>query len=157
MGGVDLSDQLIKYYQVVHKTRKWWKTLFFHFIDVATVNSFIIYKANGGELSQKFFRKRLTRELVQSNLQPEIISPRVCLPPRSTVRADHCPVPLLTDVQKSSKASLGRKNCKLCYIREKKQQRTPWQYSKCQIPLCLQLDRNCFQQWHTAECDSFRD
>ena len=47
----------IKYYQVVHKTRKWWKTLFFHFIDVGTVNSFIIYKANGGELSQKILQK----------------------------------------------------------------------------------------------------
>ena len=28
-GGVDLSDQLVQSYQVLRRTRKWWKTLFF--------------------------------------------------------------------------------------------------------------------------------
>ena len=29
MGGVDLSDQLVQSYQVLRRTRKWWKTFFF--------------------------------------------------------------------------------------------------------------------------------
>ena len=29
MGGVDRSDQMIKSYDVIQKTQKWWKTLFF--------------------------------------------------------------------------------------------------------------------------------
>ena len=44
MNGVDRSDQLIKYYNVLRQTKKYWKTLFFHFIDIAVVNSVIIYK-----------------------------------------------------------------------------------------------------------------
>ena len=35
MGGVDLSDQLLKCYEIIRKSKKWWKTLFLHFIDVA--------------------------------------------------------------------------------------------------------------------------
>ena len=48
MGGVDLSDQLLKCYEIIRKSKKWWKT-FLYLIDVAIVNSFIIYKSIGGE------------------------------------------------------------------------------------------------------------
>ncbi|KAJ8338790.1 hypothetical protein SKAU_G00355760 [Synaphobranchus kaupii] len=44
MGGVDRSDQMIKMYEVLHKTQKWWKTLFFHFIDFAAVNSVLLFQ-----------------------------------------------------------------------------------------------------------------
>ena len=34
MSGVDRSDQMIKYYNVLRQTKKYWKTLFFHYVDV---------------------------------------------------------------------------------------------------------------------------
>ena len=39
MRGVDKGDQLINLYNVLIKSLRWWKTLFFHMIDIAIVNS----------------------------------------------------------------------------------------------------------------------
>ena len=43
MGGVDTGDQLESYYGFTHRTVKWWRRLFFHLIDVAILNAYILY------------------------------------------------------------------------------------------------------------------
>lgn len=41
--GVDRSDQLISYYGFSRKSIKWWKKLFFHFLDLTIANAYILY------------------------------------------------------------------------------------------------------------------
>ena len=156
MGGVDLSDQLLQCYQVLRRTRKWWKTLFFHFMDISATNAYIVHKKITEGMTHKDFRQCLANELLERSELRLNPNPSPGRPPRSSVRAEHCPVPLTSDhlAKKSSKATFGRKNCKLCSILFKKEQKTPWRCRACDIPLCLQLDRNCFEKWHTAESDS---
>ncbi|XP_049782235.1 piggyBac transposable element-derived protein 4-like [Schistocerca cancellata] len=43
MGGVDKFEQLMSAYSVSWKSRKWWRKLFYYFLDAAVVNSFILY------------------------------------------------------------------------------------------------------------------
>ena len=43
MGGVDKCDQLVLYYRYSNRSRKWWKRVFFHLLDLAIVNTSILY------------------------------------------------------------------------------------------------------------------
>ncbi|XP_077075605.1 MAGUK p55 subfamily member 5b isoform X2 [Siphateles boraxobius] len=68
MGGVDLSDCLLEYYNVLHKSTNWYKAFFFHFLDIAVVNSFILHQhlakaQNKTPLTHTFFREALVSEL----------------------------------------------------------------------------------------------
>ncbi|KAF7664197.1 hypothetical protein LDENG_00185300 [Lucifuga dentata] len=68
MGGVDLSDQLLQYYTCKHKTLRWYCTLFFHFLDIASTNAYILHqelcKVKGQiPMSHKEFMEELTAEL----------------------------------------------------------------------------------------------
>jgi len=47
MGGVDLSDQHLSLYNMIqHRTLMWWKKVFWRMIDIAVLNSWIIFHAN---------------------------------------------------------------------------------------------------------------
>ena len=43
MGGVDRADQFLSYYGFSHRTVRWWRRAFFFLLDMAVVNSYIIY------------------------------------------------------------------------------------------------------------------
>lgn len=45
MGGVDLLDQSICPYKSSRKSVKWYIKLYFHLIDIAVFNSFVVYNA----------------------------------------------------------------------------------------------------------------
>lgn len=58
MGYVDYADMLKSYYQIDRKSHKWWHRIFFHFLDVSLVNSFILFKdkSHGKTMTLKQFR-----------------------------------------------------------------------------------------------------
>ncbi|XP_066560061.1 piggyBac transposable element-derived protein 4 isoform X2 [Amia ocellicauda] len=141
VGGVDLSNQLIQYYTVLHKTRLWYKSFFFHFIDIAVVNAYLLYKeiselSGIAPESQRFFRQNLCFELCGERFP--VARPSVGI-------TKHLPEPLVdtSTVDKSKKASFGRLKCGRC-----KSSKTPWHCKACDVPLCLIVDRNCFFEWH---------
>ncbi|XP_046681368.1 piggyBac transposable element-derived protein 4-like [Homalodisca vitripennis] len=65
MGYVDKADQLKKCYQIDRRSRKWWHRIFFHFLDVCIVNSYIMFsqQSEGATLSLKQFQDQLITKL----------------------------------------------------------------------------------------------
>ncbi|MEO0688277.1 MAG: hypothetical protein AAFY76_25265, partial [Cyanobacteria bacterium J06649_11] len=43
MGGVDKCDQKIANYNNLRRTKKWWKKLFFRFVEISVVNAMTVY------------------------------------------------------------------------------------------------------------------
>ena len=69
MGGVDKSDQLTSYHKISRRTKKDWKNIFFHYIDIAVVNSHVLYnfvclqQANK-PVSENVFRDKLIHDII---------------------------------------------------------------------------------------------
>ncbi|KTF72057.1 hypothetical protein cypCar_00048878 [Cyprinus carpio] len=135
MGGVDLSDQLLQYYSTQHKTMKWYRKLFLHFLDIAATNAFIVHKELYGTMTHKEFMEELIAELCGVSQK---------IPPKRT-SADHVPFP---GTEQTSDATTGHRTCGLCKAKHGKRQDTPWKCQACDVHLCVQVKRNCFLEWH---------
>ena len=44
MGAVDLADMLIALYRIPCKTKRWYQKIFWHLVDIATVNAWLLYR-----------------------------------------------------------------------------------------------------------------
>jgi hypothetical protein len=69
MGGVDVSDQYVSSYSFIRKSKKWWRKMFFWLLEVAVVNSFILYNLSAAsnqkpKLSHKKYWQPLVKSLV---------------------------------------------------------------------------------------------
>ncbi|XP_063757603.1 piggyBac transposable element-derived protein 4-like [Eleginops maclovinus] len=65
MKGVDLLDQMVGYYTIKHRSKKWWRRLFFYFLSVSCYNAYIVAKRAGANFSgYKDWQEDLAQELV---------------------------------------------------------------------------------------------
>lgn len=59
MGGVDLMDRMIAHYPHGFKNKKWYLRVFFHFLNVSIVNSWIIYREQCSDIPLLNFKASL--------------------------------------------------------------------------------------------------
>lgn len=157
MGGVDLADMLIALNRIESKTTRWYIKVFWHFIDIAKVNSWLLYcrhHSQHGTPSKnvkglKAFSLELAEALISANNAPKRGRPRKWkstdeprqsqkAPKNSTpcidVRYDgisHWPIPVAE-----------KQRCRFC------QSYSRMECEKCNVHLCLIKERNCFKNFH---------
>ena len=49
MRGIDRGDQLMSYYNVGRRSKKWWKRVFAYLLEVSIVNAYVLQKFKTGE------------------------------------------------------------------------------------------------------------
>ena len=144
MGGVDLSDQKRAYYGVGRTTRKWWKYILYFVIDVAAVNSFIIYDlTNQPCLSSKGNRQLQFRLNLVSQLIGDFSSRKyeTKLVKKNNQNIYH----VLKKMIKS------KKYCVYCkqnnyFTNSGKRISSSFKCGACNVPLC----KTCFDPYHDS-------
>ena len=135
MGGVDKSDQLISYHRVTRQTKRYWKTLFFHMIEIAVTNAYILHKMKKLQSGLKTateseFRDQLVLQIIEKY-------------------GFSRPIPTVASYQSShgSKAFpyAQRGRCVVCQV--KTARRCPdCPFTPC---LCQTSDKDCHGIWHS--------
>lgn len=161
MGGVDLMNQMISYYRITIRSKKWTLRMITHFIDFSIVQSWIEYKIDcqKSEIPKRqimdllAFRMCLANQLVynQSTAKRvaritlnDIRSKNECVDKSRESRTtddnirfdglDHIPE------YSENRIRCKRKSCK---------SKTQVYCSKCKVHLCLNLKNNCYREYHT--------
>lgn len=139
--GVDLSDQFATSHQCARKTVKWYKKLFFFFVDCTLVNAFRLYKLVAGDATGRRsnftdFRLSVVRESLEE-CRPHL--------PRTVVNRDQPDGPARL-TERHFPSIHARRNCHVCYRRGIRMN-TRYRCIQCNMSLCLP----CFQIYYTIE------
>lgn len=158
MGGVDLMNQMISYYRIFIRSKKWTLRMITHFIDLAIVQSWIEYKIDSqkAEVPKRqimdllAFRMKLAEQLVYSQTVAKRTA-RITLDDvrskqeRSEKREGRTDTNIRYDGQHHyPECSEKRLRCKL----ESCHQKSIMSCEKCKVHLCLNRNNNCFRNYH---------
>lgn len=160
MGGVDLLDGLIGRYHIKMKTGKWTNRIFYHLIDVAMVNAYLLFKRVrvDDKIDLPTFRSMVAEALCfyasgakkrvgrpSSTPQPLPHKPQKTHLPIDDVRYDgfnH----ICTFFDRSGKKVCKNPGCK---------SQTQAFCKKCRLNLYNSVQNHCFEEFHTppTQCE----
>lgn len=151
MGGVDRVDQHLSDYVIPRKRgKKYYKKIFFHLLDFALWNSFILYQKTGGRKSALDYRMDLVKQMLEKYLEgPVKVTGRPSIiPPPMRLSARHFP-DFIPPTER--KANPTRQCVICCRKRDERGKRvrkeTRYQCPDCDVPLCVVP---CFKTYHTS-------
>ena len=151
MNGVDRADQNSVYYSFIRKSRKWWRKLFFWLVEVAVVNSFILYKLNGhSKTTHLLYRRQVIEALAARHIQSTLPRPRPGRPRKRQLSLSGPDAERLNGhihfLAKHQKA----RDCVVCSDRGKERHRSLYYCKTCTTHPTL-CPTQCFEKYHLLE------
>lgn len=169
MNGVDVADQLRSYYNTQQTVRRNWMPLFFWLLDTAIVNAYRIARTLGSTQEQKEFRHELVWDLIELTNDTKEVRLRNCLKKeiREELKKETRPKVTKNFELSNQRFVPGnhfaewrerRESCQWCtWLASKKNldldRKSPHKSqlwcTMCNVPLCCNINRNCFVSFHT--------
>lgn len=129
-GGVDVVDEMKAIYSVARVSCRWPLTLFFSFLNIGGINSFIIYKANTEDLTKRrLFLKTLALSLMKEHLVRRSSVPNISFLDRATMRR-------IAGVQEEDIAEKKIRQGFCGFCPRRKNSKTTKVCNVCEIPIC---------------------
>ena len=143
MGGVDLADQLKTTYQLDRRSKyRFYLRIFFDLIDIACVNSHIVFrKFTSDNIDLKNFKLSVAEGLIAQYSSRQRASSK-----SKATKRKFTSIPSSGEI--AHLPTFGdRKRCARC-AKAKQDRKTFVSCVTCSVPLCLLKERNCFQMFH---------
>lgn len=141
--GVDVLDLKCANYSSNRRTRRWPLAVFYTTINVASVNSFILYTcfSDNPILSRFKFVKQLAKELIEPHLHRRLAIPNIRRDVKYLIEKilDKEPENQEQQAGPPSDRLEKRKTCSICP--SKKDRKTAYKCIKCAQPICLECSR----------------
>lgn len=159
MGGVDLLNQMVSYYRIYIRSKKWTLRLISHFIDFAIANSWIEYKMDC-ERSHIPKKERMDLLAFRIQLADELVRLPTTAKRSARLHPDDQPDPKrrkaahkecrteknirYDDIGHRPFYTKSRLRCKLetCNLKSN------IECTKCKVHLCLNRNSNCYNIYH---------
>jgi len=132
--GVDRNNQLVSYYCIEKKSKKWYKKIFYYALELTLINSFIVYKnSSNSNISLLDYKGIIIKKLLGvSELQFKNSE-------KSTLRMVSQYQHFLKEIENNK-----RRDCIVCSDRNIRRQMTYFECDTCNKAYCL----NCFKNYH---------
>lgn len=149
MRQVDQSDAMISSVECARATMKWYKKLFFHLLDITTLNAHLLFAEVTGEKETfESYIRELCREIFAEHAQDR--STRATRPTsgETPLRLRQRHFPRL--VPGTAARATAQRRCHVCQhttIRPARQRKdSRYQCTECDVGLCI---TPCFEEYHT--------
>lgn len=162
MEAVDQSYCVTGHFRLIHKPQHWYQSVFYHVLDIAVENAFILQKLaakakNRRALTRRTFLEMLILKLIEEYPDPSARSsptsaartPAAYSAPSSPAPSSDPPSPPPASFHKpkhiTQDSTAGGRKCELC------QRETTVVCVTCDVMLCFQPQRDCYSDWHEKQ------
>ena len=143
VGYVDNSDRMANSYSMCRRTFKWTTKLFFHFLDLTVLNSWILLSSCGAKYTHRDFRLLLVRNLIEeAGKSQDRPTPRLVGRPSAAARN----VLWLVSHHNKQWPVKSSTNLRCVCSSHGQRKRTVYMCARCDVGLCVVP---CFAEYHT--------